>query len=397
MQMYPVRALGRATAPTLALLVAGSSLFLARPAAADGVQLTPYGYIRLDGSWDDSVLDNHQVPQYVKPEAVGSEDNGVFTWHTRLTRLGLGLSSPQVAPGVDLGGKVEVDFYGGGTDTRHMLRMRLAYITIKNRGFEFRVGQDWSVISPTFPAFNDDAVGWNVGSPGDRRRQVRVTYTAKVGDGTLDIIAAAVPAGGIDGEDLDGNGIKDGDDSGMPGFMGRLTLKKKLWGKSAAELGVWGAWEREVLSTPLVVGTTEYDQFTGYVVGGNFELPVIDQLSLRGEGWIAKNGNDYRAGIGQGVNKDTGEEIEAKGGWVEVVIKPIKRWSTHVGFSADDPDPEQVPADGRTLNSAYYLVNKFNPYGTIWFGQEFIHWTTKYKYLDKGVDNRFELWVMYKF
>src|SRR5690606_4637841 len=95
--------------------------------------------------------------------AVGAPPNeSEFTMYTRLARLGMDLDFGTVSELGDahIKGKVEVDFYGGGTDSRNLLRMRHAYLTMSWANLEILAGQTSDLISPRFPAINYDLIMW---------------------------------------------------------------------------------------------------------------------------------------------------------------------------------------------------------------------------------------------
>src|SRR5213075_2902130 len=75
-------------------------------------------------------------------------------------------------------------------------------------------GQTWDIISPLFPSPNDDTLMWNAGNIGDRRPQFRYTY--EPARRPLSVSVGLGLTGAIDAQDLDANGIRDGEDSGLP-------------------------------------------------------------------------------------------------------------------------------------------------------------------------------------
>ena len=71
-----------------------------------------YGYFKLDLSYDEAPTANGDYAKWVKPE---SDGDGDFNSTVNQTRLGLKVQGPDGGR-VTAGGRVEIDFYGGGED-----------------------------------------------------------------------------------------------------------------------------------------------------------------------------------------------------------------------------------------------------------------------------------------
>jgi hypothetical protein len=121
----------------------------------EGNKIKLYGFLRLDTIFDSQQPNNSQIILFVKspdPRAGGNE-NGDFTMHPRLTRLGIDWSGPRIAKLGDarLSGKLETDFQNGGTESRQIIRIRHAYLNLGWKEFSILAGQTWDTISPLFP------------------------------------------------------------------------------------------------------------------------------------------------------------------------------------------------------------------------------------------------------
>src|SRR5262249_29111416 len=121
-----------------------------------------------------------------------------------------------------------------------------------------------------------------------------------------------------------------------------------------------------------------------------------DCLWAKGEGWAGANLSDVRGGILQGINRTTGEEISAKGGWGEIGYKIESWWSISAGWTTDDPDNGDLPSGGRSLNRVWYIANRF-AFKPIDMGVDFLHWRTEYQGFGDGTDNRVQAFVSYSF
>src|SRR5206468_3193975 len=110
-----------------------------------------------------------------------------------------------------------------------------------------------------------------------------------------------------------------------------------------------------------------------------------------------RNLSDVRGGIGQGINIQTAAAIRSRGGWAEANLKVHERFTLSPGFTLDDPRDEDIAAQGRTRNRAWYIANRLSLGGGLLLGADYLRWITDYKGLLRGVDNRFNLFMQYGF
>ena len=334
-----------------------------------------YGFIRTDFIIDSQRPNSAQSPQWIVD---GTEDN--FTLHPRLTRFGMNYNGGEVGDLGTIGGKLEIDFQNGGSDSRARPRYRHAYMTLDMGDAQLLIGQTWDLVSPLYPAANSDTLMWNTGNLGDRRTQIR--YSRSLSDG-LDFAVAAGLTGAVDQKDRDGNNIKDGEEAGMPGLQARL-----------------GASLIDGLSLGISVASAEEksagDTFDTELFAIDFQYALADNWTIKGEAFSGSNLSDFRGGIAQGINVG-GEEIETEGGWIQVGTSFGDIWNTYVGYTMDDPDDAMVNAGGRLENSALYLTNKWG-WGAYSVGLDLIQWTTTQDGIAEDLeDNRINLYFTYKF
>jgi hypothetical protein len=374
-----------------------------------------YGFLRLDAIYDDSRPNGNGANSSLVPAFIGSE-NGLggaanlspgpnhenFVIHPRLTRFGLDFTGPEIDSlwGAKTGGKFEIDFYNlvpGGAESREFLRMRHAYLTLKWDQASLLAGQSADLISQYWPVINPDFGGmWGAGNLGDRRPQLRLEYTPKIGPGNLLVQGAAGLTGADDNRDLDANGIRDGEASGLPTFQGRLGYRFPVWEKQNLEIAGWIHHAREKLD----IAVAGRNNFTSQGYGLDLSAPLYkDIVSLKGELWTGKNLDDVRGGILQGINLTSGREIHAEGGWLELTTKPCRYFSFHSGYMFDDPHNNDLPATGPSRNTVWYLAGRFY-FDPVEFGLDYLNWTTYFKDplgRGKGDDNRFQAFISYKF
>jgi transglutaminase-like putative cysteine protease len=363
------------------------------PVVRSGERLNIYGFLRVDAMRDSSLTNNTQSPLYVLSPAntnKGSNSNGALAIHPRLSRLGLDLiAPPETSSGWKVGGKLEVDWQNGSgltAESRPLPRIRLAYFQLQRGSGTLLFGQTWDLISPLNPSVNDDTLMWNAGNIGDRRVQIRYTYEPK--SSPFSVGTALGLTGAIDAQDLDNNGVRDGEDASLPNVQLRGAWK----GKSTT-LGLWThyAWET---TTKAVAG---HHHFTSYSVGLDAQQRLNSRLGLSGELWAGQNLSDFRGGIGQGVIAATGTQVRSHGGWVELGYQVSPKYKAFLGYTAEAPESDDIPAGGRLSNGAIYLHNRYRLTNNVDLGASYLYWTTRWQGQSMGVDHRIQTFVQHNF
>jgi outer membrane DcaP-like protein len=376
-----------------------------------GSKFTLYGFLRLDAQYDHQRMNNPQLPAWVRtsddfaPDSIRTPDDAhTFDMHPKLTRLGLDFDGPNVCD-AKLTGKLETDFYNAtGTNSRAALRMRHAYLKLTwPNDVSLLAGQTQDVIAPLNPIVNNDFVMWGAGNLGDRRPQLRLEWTPEMGAGNRLILQGMVgDTGAVDGKDLDpagttGAGTIDGEQSGRPTFQARAAWRMKNWDEKDVEVGVWihGANERNDAD----VGG--HHTYRSRAIGLDAKVPFVsDTLWVQGEIWRGRNLTDVRGGILQGVNTTAGDEIRARGGFLELGWKTSSWLTLYTGIAVDDPDNGDLSdgglEGGRSRNRIWYAAARMN-WNPIEVGLEFLHWQTDFIGFDKGLNNRVAAFVAYKF
>jgi len=362
-------------------------------------RLKLYGFLRLDLDIDSQRPNSAQAPLFITSAdpRIGKADAGSFSMHPRLTRFGVDYSGPKISTLDDakLTGKLELDFENGGSESRQIIRIRHAYLKMGWDDFSILAGQTWDVFSPLFPTVNNDTLMWTAGNVGDRRPQFRFAYEPKVGKSQWSLIGAAGLTGAIDGQDIDNNSFRDGEESGKPDVQARVGYSRPLWVTDQAfSIGASGvyAW----LTTSRPVTTANRTDFTSQLINIDYTLPITSRVLLRGEGWWGRNMGDLRGGAGQGITP-TGRDVRGRGGWSELSIKFSRYFSMHPGFTTDDPRDGDLPGGGRTRNRAFYIANRLTPGGNFQIGFDYLRWKTNYKGFLPGIDNRVNIFFQYSY
>lgn len=218
------------------LVVMGASMVLLATlpprgvgAQTDAPELSWYGYVKLDASWDESLVNAGNFARWAE-STESFEERAHFNLTGRQTRLGFRATEDR--GGVALTGKVEVDFCGGGAENKNSLQMRHAYVeAVWPSGWRVLAGQTSDVISPLNPATLNYTVAWWAGNTGYRRPQLRVTKVWRVDEQTAAAVSSSGgwaqlrwSGGGADAVSV-GAGLDDPDDDDLVrGFRARVQV-----------------------------------------------------------------------------------------------------------------------------------------------------------------------------
>jgi hypothetical protein len=376
-----------------------------------GTQLSFYGFLRLDAIVSDSQLNHPQYSMWAASEAEGDENRGLIDVHPRLTRFGLKVHRdglPLLSSAV-LDGNLEIDFQNravgeasGGSESRELPRLRHAFLKLTMGAFSVLAGQTWDLIGPLWPIVNADGMMWNSGNVGDRRPQLRASWEPSIGGASrLQLQVALGRTGAVDLKDADGNGARDGDASVSPMVQGRLGL---LALADRLDIGVWAEYGQERTASvpnqpqtdPPVPVTSGRKRFSCTLVGADLNLK-LGPVTLSGELFWGNNLSDLRGGIGQGLGKASGDEIEARGGWGNVRVAATSWLALGAGAALDDVTEDELVAGDRRRNLAVYGNTELDAGGGFLVGLDYINWRTEYVERPDGTANRFDLYALYKF
>ncbi len=370
-------------------------------AAPPGPTLKFYGFGRLDAAYATGRMQNLELGLWARqPDANGDYEDEI-TLNPRWSRFGLDWDAGDLGgESAKISAKIEIDFHGGGSQSRATPRMTHAYGQVQLGDFTILGGQTWDLYAPLIAGGMEQSIFWYGGNLGDRRPQLRVTYAPKFGPATLVVAAAAAQSGAVDMEDLDADTVMDGNAWARPAGQGLVELKLDVdaLGEKPIRIGGSGHYGGKTLS----VGGEDED-FRVFAVVGHLEFP-IRFVTLRGEVWTGENLNDLRGGIGQGLALtdedgdglfETGKEIAARGGWLQLSAAPVDWYSVAVGVSRDklcDPAPGQ-----RAKNDTLDLTNVFSPWKPVKIGLVYTHYWTEYVTGRDASVNRFMASTMVSF
>jgi hypothetical protein len=359
------------------LLLAGGLELLGEEAEEEGsepkLDVRWYGYIKLDASWDESLIDPGNFARWVaSPSEV--EEHSHFNMTARQSRLGIDLGR-EIDEGLEIGGKIEIDFYGGGAENKNQPQLRHAYMDLDwpERDLRLRAGQTSDVVSPLVPTTLNYTVAWWVGNIGYRRPLAALTKSWGADDASRTQLTLAVAR--TIGDDF--GAVDPGDsgaDSGLATIQGAVSRSFTAAGR-AGRLGISGHWGTENLKEQIGDAELEVDSWSANV---DLVVPMGSRFTFKGEAWTGQNLDDYFGGIAQGIDFQTGEAIEAYGGWATVELRASDSVLTSVGFGLDDPDDELLPVGGRSYNQSIWANVLWDIRKVLTFGVELSYWQTDY-------------------
>ncbi|HSW29604.1 MAG TPA: hypothetical protein VLH75_09010 [Longimicrobiales bacterium] len=380
---------------TLLLVMVAWATLCGVASAQEKPQLAWYGYVKLDASWDEALVNPGNYARWVVSEdVVGNHSH--FNMTARQTRLGF--TAVSKAGGATLNGRWESDFYAGAgaaAENRNALQVRHAYVDVVwPSGWSVLAGQASDVVSPLNPATLNYIVAWWGGNTGYRRPQLRVTRRVKMGEGKeLRIEGAATRT--IGDEFVASDPGDTGADSGTPSFQGLMGVTTPVSGRSLG-LGVYGHSGEENLHSelggdPVKLGSSS--------LGMYLTLPMGAKATLNGEAWAGTNMDDYMGGIAQGIRVagTSANEVAARGGWAELALRSAAGTQVNFGYSVDDPDDDDLARGSRSLNRALWANVTRDAGGGLRYGVELSNWETRYVEMASGKSWRVQTSVQYSF
>jgi hypothetical protein len=366
---------------TAAWLIAAAGAALAGDKPSFDVKW--YGYIKLDGAYDQNLTSHGNFVMWVPTPTTTSDKDEQFNMTANESRFGFNATGVNYN-NVKVNAKVEFDLYASVTnaaiaENKAMLQLRHAYFSVESGRFMILAGQTWDIISPLNPSTLNYAVLWGCGNIGYRRPQASFWYNVKPNENTTfswgsgffrtignDLTPTFTLATGETAE-----GADDGTDAAIPSFQTIVDVQHKLASGGSFRTGVSGLYGQLKAETNL--GHSEnYESW-----GANFHLYFAPNpnFGFSGEAWTGSNLGSYFGGI---LRSSEIKGLNANGGWFSVWAKASPKVQFSGGYGFDDPKDEDF-ASGRNKNTCVYgnVRYTFIPQATLGF--ELSSWETGYK------------------
>lgn len=246
----PTKELNPALTPIRPFPVGGVHLPEHPAFMADGVGITPYGFVKVTAIEDSSSPggDDFPLPGFL----ADTGPNGAPEFHikARSSRFGGNFHWYDHNPKWVISGKIEMDFEGNfnRSDNRNLSSvrsnnpsLRLAYARLdyhydSNNVFSAVLGQDWTTFgSSTLPNIVETTgLGIAFGSLYERDPQMRIGYTHKQGqfsimpEFAIDLPVSGLPPSASNMSSQLGYGERQGPDSNRPEYQARVVFQDQL-------------------------------------------------------------------------------------------------------------------------------------------------------------------------
>ncbi|MGN5765587.1 DcaP family trimeric outer membrane transporter [Acinetobacter calcoaceticus] len=344
-----------------------------------GAEVNLYGYIRADASYQAkgaSTMYNNisAVPLEHTAEEAQQKDRLHST--VNVTRLGLNFKTPSVAG--EVGGKLEMDFFGGAT--RDQFRIRHAYITLD----QWLIGQTWSTfIAPEYYPETVDA-GTFVG--GALQRSPMLRYSDKLSANTSFAVAI---------EDPKYTATSDPDNEmRMPALVGRLNHK---FDNGSLLSGRTFMAEKKT--------STDKEWAWGVGLGGKYQLSPqtflkADYYHVKGDGrFLLWANNSY---VIDDQNNIQSNEFDTISAGITHQFNSQLRSTLGYGYmkAKDDNRFAEIQKSNLTQNKELWqgwINAMYNPYKPITLGVEYVYGERETFDGRNGIDNRVNMMATYDF
>lgn len=344
-----------------------------------GAEVNLYGYIRADASYQAkgaSTMYNNisAVPLEHTVEEAQQKDRLHST--VNVTRLGLNFKTPSVAG--EVGGKLEMDFFGGAT--RDQFRIRHAYITLD----QWLIGQTWSTfIAPEYYPETVDA-GTFVG--GALQRSPMLRYSDKLSANTSFAVAI---------EDPKYTATSDPDNEmRMPALVGRLNHK---FDNGSLLSGRTFMAEKKT--------STDKEWAWGVGLGGKYQLSPqtflkADYYHVKGDGrFLLWANNSY---VIDDQNNIQSNEFDTISAGITHQFNSQLRSTLGYGYmkAKDDNRFAEIQKSNLTQNKELWqgwINAMYNPYKPITLGVEYVYGERETFDGRNGIDNRVNMMATYDF
>lgn len=344
-----------------------------------GAEVNLYGYIRADASYQAkgaSTMYNNisAVPLEHTAEEAQQKDRLHSTGN--VTRLGLNFKTPSVAG--EVGGKLEMDFFGGAT--RDQFRIRHAYITLD----QWLIGQTWSTfIAPEYYPETVDA-GTFVG--GALQRSPMLRYSDKLSANTSFAVAI---------EDPKYTATSDPDNEmRMPALVGRLNHK---FDNGSLLSGRTFMAEKKT--------STDKEWAWGVGLGGKYQLSPqtflkADYYHVKGDGrFLLWANNSY---VIDDQNNIQSNEFDTISAGITHQFNSQLRSTLGYGYmkAKDDNRFAEIQKSNLTQNKELWqgwINAMYNPYKPITLGVEYVYGERETFDGRNGIDNRVNMMATYDF
>ena len=349
------------------------------PKLKSGAEVSLYGYIRADASYQAkgaSTMYNNISGVPLKDTAEAAQQKDRLHSTANVSRIGLNFTTPTAAG--DVGGKLEMDFFGGAS--RDQFRIRHAYLTFD----KWLLGQTWSTfIAPEYYPETIDAATY-VG--GALQRSPLVRYSDNITANTSFALSVEDPkyTASSDPE----NKMR------LPAFVGRVNHKfengSMLSGRSfvaekktsnddawAWGVGIGGKYQL----TPTTFLKADYNHIKGdgrFLMWSNSSYAIDDQNNI--------HSNEFDS-ISTGITHRFTSQFRSTLGYGYMKAKSDNSFA-RLNRNSSNQNKELWQG---------WVNGMYNPYKPITLGMEYVYGERETFDGRTGADNRINMMASYDF
>jgi len=308
--------------------------------------LKPYGFIKGDMYYVAGGSALSWGKQAITCVSLASDTGGrgiSFTaQHSRF-----GLDGSIAFKKMEIGGKLELDFFVVDADANAVPRIRQGYAWVRPlKCLDLRFGQQWDLFSPLNPTTNNTKANlWYSGNYGFRRPQCQLRYTAP-----LKTVKPGIQLSiGETAKEKAGTGTIGADNlSGQPLYQGRVNAVLPL----GIDVGVSGMYA--------TYGTDGMVETWG--ISADLNAPVSKYVALTGEfayGSNLNNADNFTIGGSGGKGSAA---VTNNGMWVGVVSKPLRFLNVAGGYAVENltrPVAGKPKANTTFYGDLIIVINQF--------------------------------------
>ncbi|MBD3676414.1 MAG: hypothetical protein HUJ26_23125 [Planctomycetaceae bacterium] len=355
------------------------------PLGEESLRVEPYGSLWGNIYYSTSRTNPGPFTLWVRSE----EDQGESSLDVdaRRSRIGARLFGESVEVGPEIfqtRGRVEVDFFGQFlTENRAGVRLRHVYWEVESESSRYLIGQTDDVISPLLPGTLNFAVGRSAGNLGFRRAQFQAEKTYRLGKHSKLILQGSLNQDIVDDFPTDPGIRRESVDWPVIESRVAVQFESPLASERPATVGFSGHLGEtgfDFLASgppPLSLPPADDVRIKTWSINVDFEIPLSEVTTFRGEWFRGANLSPFLGGIGQGVCPCLRRPIHSDGGWFELDQQWNPVWESHFGAGIDDPEDEDSLL-GRTQNSFVFGNLIFQVNDRLSTGWEVTWWKTLY-------------------
>ena len=382
------------------------------PLSDAGLQVTPYGWLVLEGVYSTRGLDMDWSTDFVQSKKSRAYRNHNSSLSCQDSILGLQFATVEAYNGWKFSGKAEFDLAGGNADDYAFHWRHLYFEATHESNFSVLFGQTWHLWKMVTPSEIDGAWMENTGHPYRRSPQIRVTQKWDFEDSTLEARLGFVKNGPNASTDRDDDGTLDSVASAWGWLEGALVYEHDApWQENPSDkrwlLGIGGMYGRD--KSHRWNGEEWYgdaDEYNSQMIMFAGSVPFGD-FTLCGQIFSGENLGRIQAGCAQSVAFDDGvntkgREIATTGGFVDLKYALNETWDFALGYGFDDPRLNGRYAGGRsnygiTFNDRAYIDVFYHITGNFKLGLEYARLSTKYRGEGTACADRIQFTAFYDF